>query len=281
MALTGLGDFVNRMTGGNSGTPEHKPWMKVARIAGAAAPATIAGRMHSLWTYDGSPSAGVAPTTVAVPTRATAGALKQANPGGGRTKLLTGWGASPEVGGALLLYDRLLHIGSLSGTVTTAQTVAGSLNRYTSATESIGNMILVEIYSAIGATATTITASYSNEGGTSGRTTTAIAFGGTNNREQTRCFLLPLQSGDEGVTAVASVTVLATTGTAGNFGVTLYRQIAVFRLDGCHGWDADPALDLGMIPEIPTDACLFWILSMPAFYSSTGGTMIEFGLDER
>lgn len=261
-AIASLSDFVNRSTGGNSGTPEHKPWTKVARIAAAAAPATIAGKTHSLWLYAGSPSAGVAATTVAVPTRATAGALKQANPGGARTKYLTGWGASPEVGGALLLYDRLLHIGGLSGTSVAAQTVGGALNRYTSTTESIGNMIMVEINTAIGTTATTITASYTKEDGvTSGRTTTAIAFGGTGNLEKTRAFILPLQAGDEGVTAVASITLAASTvSAAGDIGVSIIKPLARLSVGYAPIGDDFAALAKGKGPiEVKTDACLAFL----------------------
>ena len=261
-AIASMSDFVNRSTGGSSGTPQPLRFHRVARIAGAAAPATIAGKMHSLWTYDGQPGAGVAPGAVAVPTRATAGALGQANPSGGRQLWLTNFGATPSVGGTLELYDRCLHISGLSGTVTTAQTVGGSLTRYTTAALAVGNLIMVEIYSAVGTTATTITASYTNESGTSGRTTTAIAVGGTGNREQTRAFLLPLQSGDRGVTAVASVTLAASTATAGNFGVSIVHPYGRVPVGYAAVGNDFGALTKGKGPqEVLTDACIaaLWV----------------------
>ena len=61
-AIADLSDLINRSTGGNSGTPDNLFFFKRARVAGAAATAPIAGRPASLWTYDGQPSAGTAPS---------------------------------------------------------------------------------------------------------------------------------------------------------------------------------------------------------------------------
>jgi hypothetical protein len=48
-----------------------------------------------------------------------------------------------------------------------------------------------------------------------------MTFGATNHREASRIIFMPLNVGDKGVTAVASVTLAASTLTAGAFGVTL------------------------------------------------------------
>jgi hypothetical protein len=48
------------------------------------------------------------------------------------------------------------------------------VSRYTGAAAA-GNRIFVEIYTIIGTVATTVTASYTNENGTAGRTTVADA----------------------------------------------------------------------------------------------------------
>ena len=115
------------------------------------------------------------------------------------------------------------------------------------------------MYTQIGASSTTVTASYTNTTPTAGRTTQATNFGNTGYREQDRIIPLPLQVGDVGVTAVASVTVLATTGTAGNFGLTLAYPLVTLPLPlGGVGrlWSAillaGGPLDLG----IASDACL-------------------------
>ena len=228
-ALTDLSDIVNRATGGNSGTPQNKFWFKDGRVDAAAASAPIAGRWVSLWMYEGVPAGGPTPTTVRAPDNTTDGSLKQASPGGGRQQWILGSFGATSQAGTLLIYDRLLDIGGLSGTTTTAQTVGGSITRNTGGE---GNQIWVEINTIIGTTATTITASYTNQAGTSGRTTIATAFGGTGLREAQRMIPLPLQQGDTGVQSVQSVTVLASTTTAGNFGVVILQPLGLQPLVG-------------------------------------------------
>jgi hypothetical protein len=123
-------------------------------------------------------------------------------------------------------------------------------------------MVWAEIYTIIGASSTTITMSYTDQGAASGNTSIATAFGGTGFREVTRCIMLPLAAGDTGVQAVASVTVLATTSTAGDFGVTVGHPLARFAISqtGASGW-RDFVTGLPGVPEIQTDACLalMWI----------------------
>ena len=253
-ALTDLSDIINRVTGGADGTPEHLFFWKDARIGAAAAPALIAGRLASLWQYNGFPAGGAVPGAAAAPTNVTVGSLLQNNAGNNREKWLLGMVASSLSIGSIILYDRLLHNGGLSGTVITAQTVGGTLTRNTGG---LGNQIWVEIYTAIGATATTITASYTNEAGASGRTTIATAIGGTGFREATRIIPLPLAGGDRGVRSVASVTLAATTGTVGNFGVTIARPLAVIPMSivGA-GSVRDFISGLPSIIKIGSGACL-------------------------
>jgi hypothetical protein len=222
-AIASLSDLVNRATGGSSGTPQLRTFFKDGRVGAAAAAAPIAGRVSSLWEYNGSPSHGVPPTTVAIPDDTTDGGLKQTDPGGGRSLWLVGGSLSCIAQGGLLVYDRLLHIGGLSGTNTGAQTVGGSLTRYTGSLAA-GNEMWVEIYTQIGASSTTITASYTDQGGAGG-TSPATAIGNTGFREAQRIIRLPLAAGDSGVQGVTSVTLAATTGTAGNFGVSIVRPL--------------------------------------------------------
>lgn len=260
-ALTNISDLINRSTGGSSGTPETIWFQKVARVAGAAPTALIAGRPASLWTYDGVNSAGGAtPGAVAAPTKATTGAMPFANPGGGRQKWATQAWSTGLVGGTLLIYDRLLHIGGLSGTVITPQTVGGSLTRYTNGE---GNFAFAEIYTIVGATGTTINLSgYTNSTPTAGRVGPAVTFGGTGFREVTRAIMLPLQAGDTGISAIANVDLVASTATAGNFGVTIGHPIAYVGIGapGAAGW-RDFTTGLPGIPDIQADACLalLWI----------------------
>jgi hypothetical protein len=257
-AITNISDLINRATGGSSGTPETMWIYKDARDAAGAATAPIVGRLSSLWAWIGSPGHGVYPTSGVYPTRATAGALAQANPGGGREKWLTGVTASALTYGTLILYDRIAHIGSLSGTSTSAQTVSLTLSglRYSSGA---GVQIWLEIHTAIGTTGTTITASYTNQAGTSSQTTQATTWGATNNREKDRIVVLPLASGDSGVQAVASVTAAGTTSTAGAFGVVLARPLLYIPISGASLAVArDLVTGLPSLQKIETDACLAW-----------------------
>lgn len=253
-AFADLDELINRLTGGNDGNPVHLPFYRDARVGAAVAAATVAGRLTSLWQYNGQPSHGAAPGAVAAPTRATAGALAQANPGGGRQLWLAGGWASGFSTGTLILYDRLLHISGLSGTVTTPQAVGGTLTRNTGG---LGNELWLEIYTQIGATPTTITAEYTDQDGNDNQVTQSTAFGGTAFREAQRIIKMPLASGDNGVQEVESVTLAGTTGTAGDFGVTVARPLLVIPLPAAGiGNVRDLVAQQPGLQEIDTDACL-------------------------
>lgn len=233
-SLVNLSDYLAQRTGGYA----DDVWFnRAGAVAGAALTTPVAGYEHSLWINDGLPATGAAPTSAAVPTNATAGSLQQQDAGGGRQKWLCAIEAftsqniaSTAATGVLCLYDRLLHVGGLSGTSTGAQTVQSSgspaLTRYTNG---LGNEIWVVVNTQIGASATTITAAYTDENNNS-HTTQAVTFGGTNFREKNRLIRLPLAAGDKGVKALASVTVLATTGTAGDFAAMVVHPLTSLEL---------------------------------------------------
>lgn len=257
-ALTDLSDLLNRQTGGNNGAPENLFFHKVPRVAGAAAASPIAGRACSLWQYEGMPAGGAVPTAAAIPDRATVGAIPFAAPGGGRDKQLISAGIAPLVAGVFLLYDRLFHIGGLSGIVTTPQTVQGSTPTpaLTRNTGGAGNFAFYEIYTAIGATGATLTMTYTDQDGNTGQTST-INIGNTGFREATRAQRIPLAAGDSGIRAIASVQLSGTTGTAGNFGITIAQPLALIPVGaaGIMGW-RDYTTGLPGIPAIDPNACL-------------------------
>lgn len=257
-AVASLHDLVNRMTGGNSGTPENKWFHKIARHDGAAVTAVpIQARPYSLWRYDGLPGPGAAPTTWTNPDNTTSGGLKQTDPGGGRQKWLTQFTANGLVAGSLMLYDRLGHNGNLDGTQTAAQSFTGSITRYT---DGIGNIMWFEIYgnttTILGATGTTMTVQYDAPEGNN-HTSPAVTIGGTNHREGNQARMVPLASGDTGVIAVDNVDLVVSTGTAGAFGITIAHPLAIANISaaGVGGW-RDFVTGLPGLPEIKTDACL-------------------------
>jgi len=264
-AIPDLSAIINRQSGGNNGNPENIFFFKVPRVAGAAATAPIAGRGASLWTYDGMPAGGAVPTSAAIPDNTTQGALPFTAATGGRDKYLIGAHIAPLTAGLYLLYDRLFHIGGLSGTSTSDQTIQNeppspALTRNTSGA---GNIVFYEVYTQIGNTGTTLTMTYTNQAGTTGRTAT-IDIGGANFRGVTRAQRIPLAAGDTGVRAVEKIALTATTGIAGDFGITIAQPLAWIPVGaaGSPGW-RDYTTGLPGIPVIDPAACLS-LLCMPA-----------------
>lgn len=262
-AVTSLSDIIAKLTGASNGNPEALVQHKQGRIGAAALPASVSGRWYSGWQMNGAPSGGAAPGgTARNPTSATAGALPFTNPGGGRTKLITALLARAQVAAQFLLVDRLADISGLSGTSTSAQATTGlSVSRYTGAA-SVGNMVALEIYTAIGATGTTVKMSYTNQAGTAGQISPLTAIGASGDNGQARTIWMPLAQGDTGVRSVESVTLTATTGTAGDFGVTIFRPL---RLVAAPGIGLVGVKDLitgypGPEPLIAS-ACLSWMVA--------------------
>lgn len=180
---------------------------------------------QSGWSNPGSPGAPGAPPTGAgeVPTEATQGALYYTAAGGGLTNYLAALQLTAAGEGIFLLYDRLVHTSGLVGNVTTAQTVSSvAVNRPD--TTGSGAELFLEVYTALGATVATATVSYTNQSGTAGQTATAAV---TASLPKGGLVPVTLAAGDTGVQTVQTVTLSASTGIAGNFGITIGRRLAV------------------------------------------------------
>lgn len=255
-AIPDINTLINIMTGGAG--QSQQPWIYIdPRVDSAAAVATVSGRYTSLWQYNKNPGGfGTAPTTVSIPTNTTNGGFFQADPPGGEQSWLVGLCGTSSSIGNFYIYDRLAQNGNLDGTVTSAQTFSMTPTRYTS-TASAGNQIFVEIYTQIGASATTVTVSYTNQAGTSGRTTKSTAIGNTGLREAQRIIPLALQDSDLGVSSIQSLTLNATTGTAGAFGVTIGRILGMSAVAVAGaGFVTDFITSLPSMPQVQTGACL-------------------------
>lgn len=253
-AIANASVVVNRLTGGNNGNPECFHWWKD--------PSTftqLGGVWASTWTMEGSPGPGVAPTTPVNPDRTTAGAFRHLNPTGGRQRWLRSIFASGHTTCRVLIYDRLLHMGGLSGTTNpAAQTVGGSLSRYTG-TNALGNFAMLEVYGLIGSAIVSATTIYVDPSGTT-RTAPVVSIGGAYGRNPGNAVVVPfdVSAGANGVQSVTSVALSASTGTPGNFGVTICRPLYEIEVGSSdanafgHGVRALPLDDI----EISTDACL-------------------------
>lgn len=237
---------------------------------------TTTGRWYSHWLTAGLPSAGAAPGSAAgiAPTAATAGAMKFTAPTGSHTKNGIRFGVGGPTAGMLMIYDRLVTTDSLSGTVTTSQTVnSAALTRHT---DGLGVLCAIEVYSQLGATSRTATITYTDQDGNTGNTGTitipANALAGE--------FIIPMAmaSGDKGVKSVQSVQLDASTGTAGNFGITLYYPIAMIAYDASKYTERDLVLQLAQLPVLVANTCL--ALATLATTTSTGLQFGSFGMAE-
>jgi hypothetical protein len=162
-----------------------------------------------------------------------------------------------------ILADMLSHQGGLSGILPTPQTTNLPTAALTRSTSGVGVMAAVEIYTAIGTTQTTATVSYTNQAGTSGRTSQPFLIGGTGYREAGKMIPIMPQDGDTGFRSIESITLLASTLTAGNFGITLFKPIHYNHpvAAGLEQYGTNTFNNLvggGMQFEVvPTNACLF------------------------
>lgn len=229
-------------------------------VAKAAGTGKAAGTWHSLWTIAGLPGAGAAAGSAngALVLDSTAGAFGFTNPTAPALSYLATLQLSSPVQCAVMVYDRLWHNSALSGTVATAQTITQPA--ITRITNFAGVMPFVEIYAATGATQVNITLAYTNQSGTAGRSA-VTAFLASPVAGQ--ALPLALQSGDYGVQSVQSVTLSATTATAGNFGLTLAKPLAMVPIQANLATTLG-IYDLGM-PQIADDAAIAFM----ALLSST------------
>lgn len=227
---------------------------------------TTARMIYTSWRMFGSPSQAAIPTSAVAISSATLGAAPF--PGGTLNNLRlrqADWSIG-ATGGGLILCDFLTVQGGLSGTVNTAQTTnlpTAALTRFTSGE---GVLAAVQIYTAVGSTGTFFTCSYTNQAGTPGQTSKATRIGTSSYNGADRLLIMSLANGDTGVRSVESVTLAATTGTAGNFGITLFKPLAILTSDFGEGRAASNNMLISgglQLEAIPESACLGLIMMNP------------------
>ena len=188
----------------------------------------------SLWRATGQPGQGAIPTVVATCNNTTVGTIgfnQQMSPS-------TSYGAYLEIATSnvamtIELHDRLANMGGLNGTLTTAQSVNLDLNTLL-ATDNINTrkgdanysdvLWWLEWYTATGGTAVTATIVVTYNDGTTGNLS-VISLAGTRPASHMIPLnsLIPSAQSGKFIRGIVSVTLSATTGTAGNFGVTVTR----------------------------------------------------------
>lgn len=222
----------------------------------------VAGQFFSLWTAAGVPGAGSAPGAAAVPTKATTGAFGFNNQTAPATGYI-GWLALQFSNNAsnLEIHDRLAHMSGLSGTVTTSQ---GALSLVTSSpgADRLGDANYsdvqwwLEVYTALGSTGVNATVAVTYNDDSTGNLT-AFALGATPRAGR----LYPLVSAVAGkfIKAVTGVTLSATTGTAGNFGITATRPRTSVSAPLANKTEPLDWATLGL-PNVPNDSCLMMLM---------------------
>jgi hypothetical protein len=174
-----------------------------------------------------------------------------------------------SVGQATEIHDRLAHMGGLNGTLITAQAVNIDLSTNGLPASRRGDdnysdvMWWLEWYIATGATGVNATVAVVYDDGSIGNIVVLVPANTAAGR------MLPIITAVPGrfIRAITNVTLSATTGIAGNFGVTATRQRTGLENDvGSKGKSFTWAM-LG-VPEIPNDSCLFFVL--PCITTSTG-----------
>lgn len=237
---------------------------------------STAGQAMSFWLSTGTPAAGAVPTTASICTKALTGAFQYDNPVSANSYFARVMAMSSISATDIQFHDRLAHMGGLSGTVLTSQTVSVDV---TGTTSNIDNrrgssdysdvQWWVEIYTAIGTTAQTLTVTYTNAAGTSGRTTT-VSIGSTTNSNNRASRCIPIiGNGGEFIQSIQSVQLGASTGTAGNFGITATRLLTGLSLGLANSSVIYDWQQLGF-PRVHDDACIF-IICLPG--STSTGTI--------
>ena len=228
----------------------------------------VANTLHSLWRATGVPGQGAIPGAAAACTKALAGAMAFTNQTAPVTNYLAwGWIATAGVGATCEWHDRLAHMGGLSGTVTTAQgalTLTGVSAERIGATDYSDVQWGLEWYTDTGSTGVNATVNVTWNDDTTGNLA-AIALSATSRAGR----FYPLISNVAGkfIKAVNSVTLSATTGTAGNFGITATRSKCVMYNTIANQPKEFDWAALGL-PHFPNDACIFLLMNTTT--TSTG-----------
>lgn len=258
MTITTLDGMFNALANNSSRLVIDK-----ASIANAAA-----GQFHSLWRATGQPGQGAIPTAAAVCNNALVGGFNFSQQSAPNASYIGYLEAVCQYNAVTLeVHDRLMHMGGLNGTLTTAQAVNLDLNGVTA--DNMANRIgdanysdvqwWLEWYTDTGATAATATVNVTYNDGTTGNLT-GIALAATRRASfmQPLNGLIPAAAAGKYIRAVNSVTLSVSTGTAGNFGVTATRpRVSLASPLANIKWSADwAALP---VSEVPNGSCLFLV----------------------
>ena len=247
-----------------------------------------AGTFVSLWRATGQPGQGAIPAAAAVCDHTLTGAIgftQQVAPA-------TSYGAWANAlcsnsAMTLELHDRLMHMGGLNGTLTTAQTVnldlnanlaSGNLNKRKGDANFSGVQWWLEWYTATGATAVIATVAVTYNDGTTGTLSASLVATRPASFMMPLNGLIPSAAAGKYIRDVDSVQLSATTGTAGSFGVTATRPRMTMPLALANRMEVFDWAALGL-PEIANSSCLFPVILTSTTSTGTvrGGSKLAHG----
>lgn len=234
-------------------------------IVKTAARTSVALIPFSVFDLAGNPGAGTlaGSSTAAgvVPTDATAGCPVINAFGGGAVGYLTRVDYTNTVLSRLAIYDMLFKAGAYAFNAnTTLASQPSFLGRCPDGAGN-GNEIWIEAVTAFTGNMN-IAVTYTNQAGTTGRTTGTVATGVAT---VGRMIQLPLQAGDSGVQKIESV--VATVASVGTFNVLVLRPLWNQRITVANGGGIDDIFKTGM-PIVYADSAL--IAQVQADSISTG-----------
>lgn len=227
----------------------------------------VAGQFQSLWRATGQPGQAAIPTAAATCDNTLLGAIQftqQTAPATSYIGILEGLCSNNNT--TLEIHDRLMQRGGLVGNVTTAQTVdldlfANLANDNLDARKGDANFSDVqwwaEWYADTGATASNATVNVTYDDGTSGNLTT-FAAGGTVRASRMIPLngLIPAADSGKYIRDINTLTLSASTTTAGNIGFTCTRFRAALYQPVANARFTNDWAECGL-PEIANESCLF------------------------
>ncbi len=251
MAISSMDTLVAAMT---ASTAQVLTWHKSAVTAEAA------GTYSDLFLVAGNPGAGTTPAAASAGGSSYSGTgdagLVFTLPIGGQLTYVLSWSASNSLAGTIMLYDRLWACSGL-GTgagVTTTVTGMTPITRYSGGEGALLWYVCLTAPSAQTA-GMTITASYTNSDGVSGRTASVVLSGGSPPPSQYQAYPFSLQAGDKGVQSVQSVTNSVGSFTGGTHGLVVCKTLMTAPCPiGSNGLLVD-GLKMGL-PQLDDDASL-------------------------
>ena len=242
-------------------------WVKTATRT------TIAAQWFSVFDLAGNPGAGTlagsSTTTGTVPTDATTGHPIINAFGGGATGYLAQVDFGSTVACRLKLFDVLWKGGAYAFNANTSGNTPTSFSsRVPGGTDFTDTQIWVETVTAFTGNQT-FNVTYTNQSGTTGRTTGAVGIGAAPTLG--RMWQLPLQAGDTGVQGVTGV--VGGTGTAGTANILVLRPIWTGRVKIANDGDCHDLTKTGM-PIVYADSALKVMVAADS--TSSGIPELEF-----